>query len=157
MYSELLGMVKTHQDQYESNNSALDTKLAEYQSRGTYLLLTVLRIWDVYPGSEFFPSRIRFFPSRIRIKVFEYFNPKKGFLSSWKYDLGCSSGIRNLTFYPSWIPDPGSGSATLTASTSCIVKDPAYLNPYMRFWVIFDPASDWFSNYRKAKQKKNKY
>jgi hypothetical protein len=34
-YSELLGMVKTHQDQYESNNSALDTKLAEYQSRGT--------------------------------------------------------------------------------------------------------------------------
>jgi hypothetical protein len=35
LHSELLGMVKTHQDQYESNNSALDTKLAEYQSRGT--------------------------------------------------------------------------------------------------------------------------
>ncbi len=35
LYSELLMMVKTHQDQYESNNSALDTKLAEYQSRGT--------------------------------------------------------------------------------------------------------------------------
>ncbi len=32
----------------------------------------VLRIWDVYPGSEFFPSRIR-------IKKFKYFNPKNCF------------------------------------------------------------------------------
>jgi len=31
---------------------------------------TVLQIRDVYPGSEFFPSRIR-------IKEFKYFNPKK--------------------------------------------------------------------------------
>ncbi len=35
-------------------------------------LQTVLRIRDVYPGSYFFPSRIR-------IKEFKYFNPKKGF------------------------------------------------------------------------------
>ncbi len=69
---------------------------------------TVLRILDVYPG-----SRIRLFSipdpnclhpgSRIRIKDFKYFNPKKWFLSSRKYDPGCSSRI----------PDPGSGSATL--------------------------------------------
>ncbi len=37
----------------------------------------------------------------------------------WKYDLGCSSRIRILSFYPSRIPDPGfkkapdPGSATL--------------------------------------------
>jgi hypothetical protein len=62
------------------------------------------------PGSDFFHpgSRIRIFPSRIRIKEFKYFNPKKGFLSSRKYDPGCSSRIRILTFYPSRIPDPGS-------------------------------------------------
>ncbi len=41
------------------------------------------------PGSEFFPSRI---------KEFKHFNPKKWFLSSRKYDPGCSSLI--------WIPDP---------------------------------------------------
>ena len=36
--SELVRMVKSHQDQYESNNSALDAKLAEYQSKGICLL-----------------------------------------------------------------------------------------------------------------------
>ncbi len=60
--------------------------------------------------------------SRIRIKEFRYLklNPKKWFLSSRKYDPGCSSRIRIITFYPSRIPDPGvkkapdpgSGSAT---------------------------------------------
>jgi hypothetical protein len=59
---------------------------------------TVLRILDVYPGSDFFPSRIPdpncFHPgSRIRIKEVKYFNPKKWFLSSRKYDPGCSSLI----------------------------------------------------------------
>jgi hypothetical protein len=38
LVSELLTMVKSHQDQYESNNSALDAKLADYQSRGLSLL-----------------------------------------------------------------------------------------------------------------------
>ena len=50
--------------------------------------------------------RIRFFSipdpnffnpgSRIRIKEFKYFNPKKWFLSSWKYDPGFSSRITGL-------------------------------------------------------------
>ncbi len=65
-----------------------------------------------HPGSELFPSRIR-------IKEFKYFNQKKWFLSSRKYDPGCSSQIP--TFCPSRIsdpgvkkaPDPGSGSTTL--------------------------------------------
>jgi hypothetical protein len=53
-------------------------------------------------------------------------NQKKWFLSSRKYDPGCSSRIRMLTFYPSRIqgskrhqipdPDPGTGSATLVVS-----------------------------------------
>jgi hypothetical protein len=79
----------------------------------------VLRIWDVYPGSDLFPSRIH-------IKEFKYFNPKKWFLSS---TVGNMIGvvhpgyqIRILTFYPSRIPDPGvkkaqdPGSATLHRS-----------------------------------------
>ncbi len=71
------------------------------------------RIRDVYPG-----SRIRLFSipdpgSRILIKEFKYFNPKKSkkwFLSSEKYDPGCSSLIPDPDddFLPSRIPDPRS-------------------------------------------------
>jgi hypothetical protein len=49
------------------------------------------------PGSDFFPSRIC-------IKEIKYFNPKKWFLSSRKYDPVCSSRIPDQ-FLP--IPDPG--------------------------------------------------
>jgi hypothetical protein len=69
------------------------------------------------PGSDFFPSRIPdpncLYPgSRILIKEFKYFNPKKAkkwFLSSKKYDPGCSSRIPDpdADFLPSRIPDPG--------------------------------------------------
>jgi hypothetical protein len=51
------------------------------------------------PDPNFFHPRI--------IKEFKYFNPKKWFLSSRKYDPDCSFRIRILTFYPSRIPDPG--------------------------------------------------
>ncbi len=52
------------------------------------------------PGSEFFSSRIR-------IKELKYFNPKNWFLSSRKYDPGCSFRIPDPdpAFLP--IPDPG--------------------------------------------------
>ncbi len=85
---------------------------------------SVLRIRDVYPGSH--PrSRIRIFPipdrgSRIRIKELKYFNPKKGFLSSRKYDPGCSSLIRipdpDSEFFPIPDPDPGSRGQKGTGS-----------------------------------------
>ncbi len=87
------------------------------------------RILD--PGSECFPSRIQdpgsifflswipdpkfefFHPgSRIHIKEFKYFNKKKWFLSSQKYDTGFPSRIRipdlDLDYLPILDPDPGS-------------------------------------------------
>jgi hypothetical protein len=91
-----------------------------------YSFLPVLRIRDVYPESRFRlfsipdPNCLR--PgSRIRIKEFKYFNLKKWFLSSRKYDPGCSSripvpdadllpipdhGSRGQKGTGSWIPDP---------------------------------------------------
>ncbi len=85
------------------------------------------------PGSDFFsiPDPNCLHPgSRIRIKELKYFNPKKPkkwFLSSRKYDPGCSSRHRMLTFYPSRIRDPGSrgqkgtGSRIRILNTDCSV------------------------------------
>ncbi len=79
----------------------------------------MFRSRDVYPdpiffysGSEFSPSRIPypnfFHPgSRIRLKEIKYFNPKKWFRSTQKYDPGFSSRIPYPDFYPSRIQDPG--------------------------------------------------
>jgi hypothetical protein len=69
----------------------------------------VLRIRDVYPGSDYIPSRIPdpncfHLGSQIRIKELKYFNPKKWFPSSRKYDPNFLSRIPD--FLP--IPDPGS-------------------------------------------------
>ncbi len=58
------------------------------------------------PAPTFFsiPDPNFFHPgSRIHIKEFKYFNPKNCFLSSRKFDPGCSSRIRILTFYRSRI------------------------------------------------------
>jgi hypothetical protein len=79
-----------------------------------------------YPGSEFFPSWIpdlNFFRqgSRIRIKI-KFFYPKKWFLSSRKYDSGCSSRIQILTYYLSRIPDPGVKKAYLVLPSSVLEK-----------------------------------
>ncbi len=78
------------------------------------------RIRDVYPGSDFFPCRIRTVPipdpgsSSKNLSILTPKKAKKWFLSSKKYDPGCLSWIRMLTFYPSRIqgskrhpiPDP---------------------------------------------------
>jgi hypothetical protein len=67
-----------------------------------------------FPDPNFFQSG-----SRIHIKEFKYFNPKKCFLSSRKYDQGCSFRIPDPDFLSipnpgvKKAPDPGSGSATL--------------------------------------------
>jgi hypothetical protein len=68
-------------------------------------IYSVLRIRDVYPG-----YRIRFFPIPD-----PHFNPKKWFLSSRKYDPGCSFRIRiQFFFYLSRIKgQKGTGSRFL--------------------------------------------
>ncbi len=74
--------------------------LGQHLLCNTPLIIHRAVMLNVYPG-----SRIRIFPSRIRIKEFKYFNPKKLFLSSRKYDPCCSSRIQILIFYPSRIPE----------------------------------------------------
>jgi hypothetical protein len=68
------------------------------------------------PDPTFFHPGSELSPSRIRIKEFKYFNPKKWFLSSRKYDPGCSSRISDpdAEFLP--IPDPGSRGQKGTGS-----------------------------------------
>ncbi len=80
------------------------------------------------PGSEFSLSQIPDPGSKrsriricIRIKEFNYCNPKEWFLSSRKYDLGCSSRFRipdsDLVYLP--IPDPDPQHCTqLTAGSA---------------------------------------
>ncbi len=58
----------------------------------------VLRIRDVYPGSDFSPSR------STSKNLSTLFNPKTWFLSSRKYDLGCPGPD------PDFLPIPDSGS-----------------------------------------------
>jgi hypothetical protein len=137
-----------------------------------------LRIRDVYLGSRI-PDPTFFHPSsRIpdpnclhpgssskNLSILTPKTAKKWFLSSKKYDPGCSSRIRMLTFshpdpgsriqgskrYP--IPDPGSGSATLQGSETLIfifswfydnlIRDPIFFIvtvPYhtkMTVWCSF--------------------
>jgi hypothetical protein len=65
----------------------------------------------------FIPDPNFFHPgSWILIKEFKYFNPKERFLSYRKYDSGCWSRVRILTFYPSRISDPGSRGQKSTGS-----------------------------------------
>ncbi len=59
------------------------------------------------PDPTFFHPGSEFFPSRIRIKEFRYFKPKKWFLSSRKYDAGCSFRIPNPDPGFLSVPDPG--------------------------------------------------
>ncbi len=77
----------------------------------------VLRILDVYLGSEFFPSRIRIFsiPGLVSAsKSLCILTKKMVSKLPQKYDQGCSSRIRILTFLP--IPDPGSRGQKGTGS-----------------------------------------
>jgi hypothetical protein len=79
----------------------------------------VLRIRDVYPRSDFFPSRIPdpncLHPGSAS-KNLSILTPKKWFLSSRKYDPGCSSRIPDpdADFLP--IPDPGTRGQKGTGS-----------------------------------------
>jgi hypothetical protein len=82
-------------------------------NRNMCAIWPVLRIRNAYPGSRIQGQKDSGSRIPIRIKEFKYFEPKKLFLSSWKYDPGCSSRIGILIFYPTRAPDPGFGSTTL--------------------------------------------
>jgi hypothetical protein len=63
-----------------------------------------------HPGSELSPSRIPDPGSSSKnLSILTPQKRKKWFLSSKKYDPGCSSRIpdQDADFLPSWIPDPG--------------------------------------------------
>ncbi len=118
----------------------------------------VFRIRDVYPG-----SRIRLFsipdpgselsPSRIpdpgssskNLSILTPKKAKKWFLSSKKYDPGCSSRIPDpdADFLPSRIPDPGvkkvpnpgSGSATLVLRIQNMCDTECPFHAYPEFVV----------------------
>ncbi len=99
---------------------------------------TVLRIRDVYPGSEFFPSRIPDPHQRI-------FLPKNWFLSSRKYGPGCSSRIRILIF-----THPVSGSRS-QKSTSSEIPDPV-----AQHWMDRSVTTGFcFSNFLKVHKIEN--
>ncbi len=73
----------------------------------------------------------------------KYFNPKKWFISSLKYDSGCSSRIRILTFYPSRIPDPG-----VKKRHRIRIRKTAYQRFNSCGWGILNPKK-WFLSSRK--------
>jgi hypothetical protein len=81
------------------------------------------------PDPTFFPSRIRTVSipgpgsASKNSSILTPKNPKKWFLSYKKYDPGCSSRIRMLTFYPSRIPDPGVKKALDPGSESAALVD----------------------------------
>ncbi len=108
--------------------SLFETKYHLYKySTGTEPSLAVLRIRDVYPGSEFFPSRIpgpkNISESRIRIRIrIEVSWPKKLFLSSRIHDPKYSFRIRNMIFYPSRMPDPGSKKHRIPDPQHCSLR-----------------------------------
>jgi hypothetical protein len=87
------------------------------------------------PGSDFFHPG-----SWILIKEFKYFNPKKLFLSSWKYDPDCSSRIPDPDLIPDpgvkKAPDPGSGYSTLNCfpvpDSLIFVSQSTYINTVCR-------------------------
>ena len=66
-----------------------------------YFFWSRIRLFSILdPGSEFFPYRFC-------IKKFQYFNPQKFFLSSRKYDPGCSFQIPDPDRDFLSIPNPG--------------------------------------------------
>ncbi len=96
--------------------------------------LSRIRLFSIPdPGSELFPSWIR-------IKEFKYFNPKKWFLSSRKYDPGCSSRVPDpdADFLP--IPDPGSKRHRIPDPQHCLVVGIKFISGSEDTWMPIDLA-----------------
>jgi hypothetical protein len=97
--------------------------------------LSVLWFRDVFPGYRIRLSirdpESEFFPSQICIKELSIL-PKNMFLSSRKYDPGCSSWIPDPDpgFLP--IPDPGSRGKKSTGSRIRTRKTGPFTGPFFR-------------------------
>ena len=124
---------------------ALQTKQA--RTSGQYLsprrlVKICLFVPDVYPGSDFFPSRIRTvsIPDPRQTPKKE----KKRFLSSKKHDPGCSSQIPDpdTDFLPSRIPDPGVKKVPNPGSRIRIRNTGCHGSRNNHFLGI-QPADDW--------------
>jgi hypothetical protein len=73
-------------------------------------------------GSGMFIPDPNFFHPGSSSKNFKYFNPKKWFLSSRKYDSGCSSQIRIPDPDPDYLPIPDLGSKCQKGTGSRILS-----------------------------------
>ena len=76
--------------------------------------LSRIRLFSIPDPNFFHPG------SRIHIKEFKYLNPKNYFLSSWKYDPGCSFWIPDPDLDPDFFPIPVPGSRGLKGTRSWI-------------------------------------
>ncbi len=84
--------------------------------------------------------------SEIYIKEFKYFKPKKWFLSSRKYDTGCSSPIRIPDLYPDFLPIPDNGSR-IQGSKRHRLPDPQHWSYFHEFG--FRNHTSLWTNYHK--------
>ncbi len=99
---------------------------------------------------QFVPDlRSEFFPSRIQDQ--KYSGPRikelriKDFLSSRKYDLGCSSRIRILIFYLSWIQGSKMHRVLDPQHCSCIFLSVFFITT--GFDLSYHSVSDTYSGY----------
>ncbi len=147
---------RTHSQGSSQSPAAMPGRTGPHTVQFTYNKVSVDKSSVTGPG---YLSRIRIFPSRnpaqkdsesrtrIRIKELRYlFNPKKLFLSSRKYDRGCSSQIRipdpDFDILP--IPDPGFKRAPDPGSGSAIlVKRNKHCH---KLWRVFLSAHDLLGN-----------
>jgi hypothetical protein len=105
----------------------------------------VLRIRDVYPGSEIIPSRIpdkNFFRPASRIQIFSIPDTDSASknLSILTQNNGFkrTSRIRILIFYPSRIPDPGVKKAPDPGSGSTVLDFSSYFLFTNQFSLFLD-------------------
>jgi hypothetical protein len=104
-----------------------------------WTFFAVLRIRDVYPGSEFFHPR-----SRNRIKEFKYFIPKKLVLSSRKFYPGCSSWSESwFLTHPGSRGQKGTGSRIRIRNTAFLIAFKKILSIGYRYRTFFCWCAWW--------------
>ena len=148
-HRKYLFLVWSHSEQFKHGSfsyflflpdqvNSINLKMLKCQSAAvfSFQFLPALPIRDVYPGSEFFSSRIpdlNFFHPGSASKNLSVLTQNL-FLSSRKYDPGCSSLIRILIFFthPEFRGQKGTGSRIRNRNT--VVSKPLWVQillPYI--------------------------